>query len=492
MTYATPPNWVTDAIFYQIFPDRFARSTRVPKPSNLEPWDTPPTRHGYKGGDLLGVVEHLDYLQDLGINAIYLNPIFQSASNHRYHTHDYYQVDPLLGGNEAFRTLLNEAHRRGIRIIIDGVFNHVGRGFFQFNDILENGTSSPWVEWFIVHRFPPNAYQHSDEPNYEAWAGLHPLPKLNHANPEVREFIMQVAEHWIREGIDGWRLDVPQEITVEGFWEEFRERVKAINPEAYLVGEIWQKAPEWLQGSRFDALMNYPLARAIVAFTVGPNVQHELVDQTEYFPWPPMEGTTFAEELDQLFALYPWPFQLTQYNLLGSHDTARILSIANGDEDGVRLALLLLFTLPGAPAIYYGDEIGMTGGKDPDCRRTFPWEKPETWNLPLLNHYRTLSNLRHRHPALRTGTYHPLYSDHNVHAFLRQGTDETILTAVNTGQTTAQIAISPSEHFPSHIYPARLFGTGKIARKGEKWELTLPPRNGGIWGWMGETPISTP
>lgn len=179
MSFQTP-DWVKDAVFYQIFPDRFAKSERVPKPNNLEPWDSPPTLYGFKGGDLRGVLEHLDYLQDLGVNAIYFNPIFQSAANHRYHTHDYYRVDPILGGDEAFRELLDEAHRRGVRIVLDGVFNHASRGFFQFNHILENGPASPYLDWFIVKGFPLYAYAARRRPNYQAWWGLRALPQTEH------------------------------------------------------------------------------------------------------------------------------------------------------------------------------------------------------------------------------------------------------------------------------------------------------------------------
>jgi glycosidase len=232
LEFTPPPDWVKDAVFYQIFPDRFSKSDVVIKPSNLEPWDSPPSSHGYKGGDLNGVVNRLDYLADLGITAIYLNPIFQSASNHRYHTHDYFQVDPLLGGNQAFRTLIKEAHRRDIRIVLDGVFNHASRGFYRFNDLLENGEKSPWSDWFIIKKWPLNAYDPNSPPNYECWWDLPALPKLNTDNPEVREYIMEVAEYWLREyDIDGWRLDVPTEIRTPGFWEEFRYRVKKVKPD---------------------------------------------------------------------------------------------------------------------------------------------------------------------------------------------------------------------------------------------------------------------
>ncbi|MEL7672767.1 MAG: glycoside hydrolase family 13 protein, partial [Chloroflexota bacterium] len=260
------PEWVKDAVFYQIFPDRFAKSERVVKPSNLEAWDAPPTVFGFKGGDLLGVEEHLDYLIDLGINAIYFNPIFQSASNHRYHTHDYFQVDPLLGGNDAFRTLLDAAHARGVRVVLDGVFNHCSRGFFQFNHLLECGAQSPYVSWFTAYGFPLNAYDEDHEPNYAAWWNLHALPKFNTDNPQVREFLWNVGEYWVRFGIDGWRLDVPYEIDDDAFWQEFRQRVKGANPDTYIVGEIWRESQRWLQGDQFDAVMNYIFTRATTAF----------------------------------------------------------------------------------------------------------------------------------------------------------------------------------------------------------------------------------
>ena len=229
------PNWVQDAVFYQIFPDRFARSERVAKPSGLEPWADPPTVHGYKGGDLLGVVEHLDHLEALGVTAIYLNPVFQSATNHRYHTHDYHRVDPMLGGDSALRELLDAAHARGMRVVLDGVFNHASRGFLQFSDILENGEQSPYLDWFRVHRFPLNAYG-GGEPNYDAWWKLPALPKLNTATPAVREFLWGVGERWLEFGADGWRLDVPNEIDDDAFWREFRRRCRAVDPECYLVG----------------------------------------------------------------------------------------------------------------------------------------------------------------------------------------------------------------------------------------------------------------
>ena len=287
------PDWVRDAVFYQIFPDRFARSGRVPTPGPLEPWDAPPTIHGFKGGDLYGIADGLPDLRELGVTALYLTPVFASASNHRYHTYDYLAVDPLLGGDEALRELLDRAHALEMRVVLDGVFNHCGRGFWPFHHVAENGAASPYRDWFILdepvlsgeRRLDP--YPDVDpgldtqgQPRAAAigrWWGLPALPKLNVANPHVREYLFGVAEHWLRFGIDGWRLDVPTEIEDPTFWPEFRRRCRAVDPEAYLVGEIWTEAPDWLAGDRFDGLMNYPLASAILGFAGGTSLDQRVV-----------------------------------------------------------------------------------------------------------------------------------------------------------------------------------------------------------------------
>src|SRR5262245_58944324 len=271
----SPPDWVRDAVFYQIFPDRFARSTRLVKPDHLEDWDAVPTFRGYKGGDLYGIIEHLDHIETLGANALYLTPIFQAASNHRYNTHDYYQVDPMLGGTQALRELLDTCHARGIRVILDGVFNHSGRGFFPFHDLLENGPQSPYVDWFHVQSFPLNAYQPHQGLGYRAWWGHASLPKFNIRTRAVREFLWDVATYWLQLGIDGWRLDAPNEIEDADFWREFRRRCRAVNPEAYLVGEIWGDASPWLQGDQFDVVMHYELTRTLFGFVAAETLNQD-------------------------------------------------------------------------------------------------------------------------------------------------------------------------------------------------------------------------
>jgi cyclomaltodextrinase / maltogenic alpha-amylase / neopullulanase len=470
-----PPAWVADAVFYQIFPDRFAVSPRVAKPFNLEPWHTPPTTHGYKGGDLLGIVEHLDWLTDLGVNALYLNPVFQAVANHRYHTHDYFQVDPILGGNDAFEELLDVCHRRGIRVVIDGVFNHASRGFLQFNDILENGPRSPWIDWFIVRDWPLHAYDETHHPNYDAWWGLAALPKFNTDHPQVREFLMRVGEHWARRGIDGWRLDVPQEIKTPGFWEEFRQRIKAINPDLYLVGEVWAEATEWIgDGTRFDGTMNYPLTAAIISFVAGDRVDPTTdIDNPWYVITEPLDAAEYANRVDHLLAAYPDHAHLANLNLLDSHDTARILSIASGDRDSVVLGALLLFTFPGAPCVYYGTEIGLPGGRDPDCRRSFPWEEQEQ-DRELLETFRSLVALRREHPALRSSDYrrvHPTGKRNGqLVAFERRDGDETLLVAVNAGEEDAGVPVGPGSF-------TLLWGEGKAG----DGAIHLPARTGSVW-----------
>jgi cyclomaltodextrinase len=452
------PDWVKDAIFYQIFPDRFASSTRVAKPNNLETWDSRPTVYGFKGGDLLGVVEHLDYLQELGITAIYFTPIFQSTANHRYHTHDYYRVDPILGGDAAFHEMLNAAHARNIRVIIDGVFNHASRGFYQFNHILENGAASPYIDWFNIKGFPLHAYE-GKPVNYDSWWGIPALPKLNTALPAVREFIFCVAEHWIRQGVDGWRLDVPAEINDDSFWQEFRRRVKAINPDAYIVGEIWHEAQRWLQGDQFDAVMNYQFTRACIGFFIGPNIDATLVANVGYQDYPALDASGFAYTINHLLGIYDRAISNVQLNLLDSHDTARFVSIAKGDQSALRIATLFQMTYPGAPSVYYGDEIGILGAKDPDCRRAFPWGTPAKWDKTLLQYFKDCIALRKKYAALRDGDFRFIFAEKNAIAYLRWQGEQKFIVAINAGaEANINIIIHPEFGLPEGATLKTVFG----------------------------------
>jgi glycosidase len=476
---ATTPDWVKDAIFYQIFPDRFATSARVEKPHNLEPWDAPPTIHGFKGGDLLGIVEHLDYLQDLGINALYFTPIFQSTANHRYHTHDYYQVDPILGGNAAFKTLLDAAHARGIRVVIDGVFNHASRGLYQFNHTLENGKASPYLDWFTFRDFPVRAY---DKPiNYEAWWNLPALPKFNHQNPQVREFIFRVAEHWVRQGIDGWRLDVPAEIDDDEFWREFRRRVKAINPDAYIVGEIWQRADRWLQGDQFDAVMNYQFTRACLAFFIE-HIDRKLIQEQSYGALHPIAADEFARTLKDLLNWYPEEIAYAQLNLLDSHDTARLVTLARGDTTALQLALLMLFGYPGAPMIYYGDEIALEGRRDPDNRRAMIWD-PSSRGQAMIEFTKRLTALRNKYVALRRGAMTDLCANGKSYAFARHQPDaETVIVALNTGREPVTLDLRVNHLLPDGARLVEEWTRAEmIVQDGFARALPIAPRTGTVW-----------
>jgi cyclomaltodextrinase / maltogenic alpha-amylase / neopullulanase len=514
------PRWVRDAVFYQIFPDRFAASARVEKPGPLEAWEAPPSFHGFKGGDLLGIVERLDYLAELGVNALYLTPIFSSASSHRYHTYDYYHVDPLLGGDDALRELLDECHRREMRVVLDGVFNHSGRGFWPFHHVAENGIGSPYLDWFYVdhqrlaegrllHPYPTDDERRQMDElrlagrplgeaslevlGYRAWWDLPALPKLNSDNPQMREHLLGVAEHWLRFGIDGWRLDVPEEIEVQ-FWREFRQRVKSVNPDAYIVAEIWREKPEWLAGDTFDGLMNYPLTEAIISFVAAAHLDMEVVStQHEYREFiRRTDGPAFASQLERLLTTYRPEATAAQLNLLGSHDTPRLLSVAGEDRASVMLAVLAQMTLPGAPCIYYGDEIGIAGRHDPDNRRAFPWGR-QRWDQALRAFVVDAIALRHAEPILRHGTYRTLAARGGAVSYARQAEGEaagdgatTALVAINAGQEPVRLDLDAGVVGRAELEAVPLAGMGQAtlvpAEPGSTTlALHVPARSGAVF-----------
>ena len=452
----TTPDWVKHAVFYQIFPDRFARSPRTVHPPGItfKPWGSPPEEQGYQGGDLRGIVDKLDYLQALGVTALYLNPIFASASNHRYHTFDYYQVDPLLGGNEALRELLDEAHARDIRVVLDGVFNHASRGFWPFHHVLENGAKSPYADWFIIRDWPlrPYASDRDNHHNYEAWWDIPALPKLNTDNPGVRAFIFEVARYWIDFGIDGWRLDVVEEIDDEAFWREFRRVVKIANPDTYICGEIWTEARRWLQGDQMDAVMNYLFTRAALGFfgaqTLNP------VYTKSHLPVKPFDAPAFAEAVEAMHGLYDWAVNLVQLNLIDSHDTPRALWMMGEDQSALRLCVLLQMTMPGAPCIYYGDEVGLSAADDPYCREAFPWHDEAAWDTGLLDFYRRAVALRHRYEVLRTGAFEAVYAADAVYAFRRVLNRQYAVVVFNTAPDAVRLTIPLPEASPEDLTQA--------------------------------------
>jgi glycosidase len=466
--------WLKDAVFYQIFPDRFARSTRVAKLAGLEAWDAPPSAGGYKGGDLLGVLDRLDYLAQLGVNALYLNPIFAATANHRYHTADYFNVDPMLGGNAAFERLLGECHDRGMRVVIDGVFNHSGRGFAPFADVAENGKASPYRDWFFVQRHPINPYA-ARAPRYAAWMGIPALPKLNTENPEVREFLYSVAEHWVRFGIDGWRLDTPEQIETPGFWQGLADRVRQVNADAVLIGEVWTQPDEWLApNGPFDSVLNYWVAARVLPF-VGQEELDRSATRPMPYPWgSSVDGVELAAFLETLYERIDQDVQQAWLNLDASHDTPRRMTMLSGNAARSRLAEVLRFTLPGAPCIYYGEELELLGTKDPGCRAGFP-ESSVDQDAESLVLVRRLASLRQRFVCLRRGRFRSVCQHPTVLAFVREYEGTRVLAAINVAPAPRTLDLPETA---SSAEP--LLGEGELVLS-PTTRITLPPLSASLW-----------
>lgn len=460
VTIFKTPSWVKDAVFYQIFPERFYNGDTSNDPIDTQKWGDKPTWFNFFGGDLEGIIQKLPYLEELGITAIYLNPIFESLSNHKYDAIDYFKIDKHFGDLSTFHKLIKEAHKRGIKVILDAVFNHTADEHWAFQDIVKNGNKSPYWNWYFIYGYPITT---NPRPNYECWWGFGDMPKLNYNNPEVREYILKVGKYWIDQGAAGWRLDVPNEVPHD-FWKQFRIAVKSVNPDAYLVGEIWTSGFDWLKGDEFDAVMNYRFRNNVLDFFVNNSIDAE----------------TFLERMNQIRFDYPLQAYISLLNLLGTHDTPRVLTLANGDISKVKLAMIFQMTYPGAPSIYYGDEIGMLGEKDPDNRRCMIWEQ-ENWNLELLNLYKQLIALRKRYNCLRSDVFIPLYTKDTVLAYARRDDTETILVVFNNNETPVKKVT-----IPLHSIGVRENSTLVDLLTGEKYRIkngklqfsVLPPRSG--------------
>lgn len=452
------PDWAKRAVFYQIFPERFANGDPTNDPPGTLPWGGEPTFTNFFGGDLRGVIEKIPYLKELGITAIWFNPLFASVSNHKYGTSDYMRIDPHFGDEATFKEMVDKLHAAGIRVVLDGVFNHTGDKFWAFQDLIQNGARSPYVDWYFVHQFPIATSPLS----YEAWWGFFDLPKVNTRNPEVRKYLFDVVRHWMSLGVDGWRLDVPNEVDPD-FWREFRRVVKGIKPDAYIVGEIWQDGSFWLQGDQFDAVMNYLFRDALLEFFIRGKWTVEAFDR----------------RIKELLSMYPKQVNQVQLNLLGSHDTERILTAAGGDIKRVRLATLFQMTYVGPPIIYYGDEVGLTGGRDPGSRRTFPWE-PAEQDGELLEWYKRLIQIHHSHPALQTGAYKPILVDllQETYAYLRSDDKgDCVAVLLNNSRDAGDVEIPFAAAVDCQ-------GHGSVQQQaGEEWEDILSGRrftvNGG-------------
>ncbi|WP_156011096.1 glycoside hydrolase family 13 protein [Streptococcus ruminantium] len=380
------PAWVSGTVWYQIFPDRFARGKASEAKQTFREWnpDLAPSPNDFFGGDLAGIIEHLDYLQDLGITGLYLCPIFKAPSNHKYDTSDYYQIDPQFGTNEELKQLVSKAHQRGMRVMLDAVFNHIGYQSKQWQDVLEKGERSIYRDWFHIDRFPLVEEKNGQEcVNYQTFAFQKEMPKLNTAHPEVKAYLLDIARFWIEEcDIDAWRLDVANEIDHQ-FWKEFRKTVLSIKPDLFILGEIWHSAQSWLVGDEHHSVMNYPLASAIKSFFLTG----ELTDK-EFIASLNSQRFTYRQQVREVL-----------FNLLDSHDTERISTTAKGDKNAIKAALVALFFQVGSPCIYYGTEVGLSGGEDPDCRKVMPWKK-EQQDEELLAFVTKLIHLRQTYQTI--------------------------------------------------------------------------------------------
>ncbi|MBK8024389.1 MAG: alpha-glucosidase C-terminal domain-containing protein [Chloroflexi bacterium] len=433
------PTWIRDAIFYQIFPERFANGDPSNDPPGSASWDEDmPTRENFFGGDLAGIAQHADHFQRLGVNALYLTPIFAAATNHKYDTQDYLSIDPAFGTLDTFRHLVSTLHDAQVRLVLDAVFNHCGDGFWAFQDVLEHGPASRYWDWFIVDSYPIQF----DPPSYQTCGGAPFLPKLNTNNPEVLAYVLEVARYWGALGIDGWRLDVPWK--VEGpFWQAFKDTVLGLNPDSYLVAEVWRGTRDWLKGDRVHGVMNYRLRANILDYAVFDH----------------MDAEDFDYEVRQLLSEHgeTAPYHLT---LLGCHDTPRIHTLCKGDTGRHLIALALQMTLPGVPMIYYGDEIGMEGENDPDCRRPMIWRE-DRWNRTLFDATCTLTRLRREHPALRLGDVRTLRTFNGVYAYARTYEDDAVVVILNPRMEQPSLRIPVGEvsgatHWRDAITNARI------------------------------------
>jgi len=445
--------WVKYGVGYQIFPDRFYNgdksndhygliydsllydNTTLAKPI-LSNWSDPPDKsmhccHQYYGGDLKGIILKLDYLRELGVRVIYLNPIFLCGSVHCYDTYDYYQVHPRLGTLEDLKTLLDEAHRRGMRVILDFVPGHVGLGFWAFQDVIVNGPRSRYWYWFTIKRWP---FTPGNGGDYRCWWGFGSLPQLNTTNPEVKKYLIEAALHWLDFGFDGLRIDTPLDLlNPREFFTELREVIKSKYPDKYIVGEIWQQMPDWVNNGPFDSLMNYPLGDFLVEYSKGG-----YRDNAAYV-------------LSSYYARYSISVAGMGFNLVDSHDTSRVLTRLGGGillpepnpprEAVERLKLLstLQFTLPGLPVVYMGDELGIPGLKEHMEEHRYPiqWDKlSKPYNIEVLEHYKAIGRIKNNIEALHTSIIRILESSGGLLAYTRGYYDELLVIA-NNGDNSA-------------------------------------------------------
>jgi len=435
------PLWAAGAVYYQVFPDRFARFGDAPASHTLTDWNATPTPASYYGGNLAGIRARLDHLTSLGVNVLYMTPIFTAPSNHKYDTADYLSIDPDFGTEEELRLLVADCHTRGIRVVLDAVFNHMGDRNPVFLDLLQRGSESRYADWIYAESWPLS----KSERNYETFGYVANMPKWRTANRQVEDFLTGVAQYWIEHtGIDGWRLDVSDEVE-HTFWRRFRDQVKSVRPDALICGEIWQVATPWLRGDQFDTVMNYPFARAVLDWLGKGDI----------------DAAEFDLRIEQIRAQYAEDSLPYLWNLLDSHDTPRLLSVCQMNRKQAALAVFVQFTAFGAPMIYYGDEVGMAGDADPLCRGGMLWEE-QAQDRTALDRYRRLATLRQTHPALRHGAYRPLFRSVSpqLYGYLRQTRQrnfateqETLFCVLNNADASISFTCSDAQ-LPEGLYKA--------------------------------------
>lgn len=367
-------SWMRSAVFYEIFVERFCRGRKEKNDGYVNmKWGEKPHPKSFAGGDLPGITQKLDYLKGLGVNALYLTPVFQSVSNHKYDISDYHAIDACFGTNEDFARLVEEAHGRGIRVVLDAVFNHCSENLAQFQDVVRKGRQSPYYDWFLIRGDKPE----KSPLNYEVFAYCDYMPKFNTSNPKVQEFLLEVAVSWITEyNIDGWRLDVSDEVSHD-FWRLFRKRVKEVKPDCVIIGENWHDARPFLQGDQYDGIMNYAFTKACL----------------DYYAFGNLDAEGFAQKLTALLMRNTDQVNRMMLNLLDSHDTDRFYTSVGGDRNRLLSAAAVMVMFPGAPCVYYGTELPLEGGYDPDNRRCFDWEQSH-WDAAYVEKLKSLLALR--------------------------------------------------------------------------------------------------
>ncbi|WP_122645633.1 glycoside hydrolase family 13 protein [Enterococcus mediterraneensis] len=423
------PEWVKETVWYQIFPERFANGDPNNDPEGTLPWASKdPDRQDFFGGDLQGVIDHLDHLVDLGINGIYFCPIFKAHSNHKYDTIDYLEIDPAFGDKELFKQLVEECHKRGIKVMLDAVFNHLGDTSMQWQDVIKNGADSRYADWFHIHEFPVSykeeEFEHASDITYDVFAFTPHMPKLNTANPEVKAHLLNIAKYWIEEfDIDAWRLDVANEVDHQ-FWKEFRKVCDETKKDFYILGEIWHSSQSWLQGDEFHAVMNYAYTDAIMEFFVKNKISM----------------SKMISEINSQLMMYRQQTNETQFNVLDSHDTPRLLTEANGNKDLMKQVLAFTYMQPGVPCVYYGDEFSMTGGMDPDCRKCMDWEGDQE----MFRYFQKLIHFRkNNHLVFSEGTmvWQKIVEEVGLLELERELAEKQIGGIFNTGDLPQQAAL---------------------------------------------------